>query len=97
MTELADRSQHLTDGVDSSKDTIEPPRPEKLLLPREETLPEMYSLSFTAPVVTPGDHLLATMRDQAGISLRATYTVSTATSGRTRTARRLIPSNPITP
>ncbi|AAS58560.1 translocation protein YopP [Yersinia pestis] len=62
MTELADRSQHLTDGVDSSKDTIEPPRPEKLLLPREETLPEMYSLSFTAPVVTPGDHLLATMR-----------------------------------
>ena len=62
MSELADRSQHLTDGVDSSKDTIEPPRPEKLLLPREETLPEMYSLSFTAPVVTPGDHLLATMR-----------------------------------
>ncbi|AYW89912.1 type III secretion system needle length determinant YscP [Yersinia pseudotuberculosis] len=62
MTELADRSQHLTDGVDSSKDTIEPPRPEELLLPREETLPEMYSLSFTAPVVTPGDHLLATMR-----------------------------------
>ncbi|AJJ04953.1 type III secretion system needle length determinant (plasmid) [Yersinia pseudotuberculosis] len=62
MTELADRSQHITDGVDSSKDTIEPPRPEKLLLPREETLPEMYSLSFTAPVVTPGDHLLATMR-----------------------------------
>ncbi|MGP9293172.1 type III secretion system needle length determinant YscP (plasmid) [Yersinia pestis] len=62
MTELADRSQHLTDGIDSSKDTIEPPRPEKLLLPREETLPEMYSLSFTAPVVTPGDHLLATMR-----------------------------------
>nr|ACI16081.1 YscP [Yersinia enterocolitica (type O:13)] len=62
MTELADRSQHLTDGVDSSKDTIEPPRPEELLLPREETLPEMYSLSFTAPVITPGDHLLATMR-----------------------------------
>ncbi len=62
MTELADRSQHLTDGVDSSKDTIEPPRPEELLLPREETLLEMYSLSFTAPVVTPGDHLLATMR-----------------------------------
>ncbi|CFQ19858.1 type III secretion system needle length determinant YscP [Yersinia enterocolitica] len=62
MTELADRSQHLTDGVDSSKDTIEPPRPEELLLPREETLPEMYSLSFTAPVITLGDHLLATMR-----------------------------------
>ncbi len=62
MTELADRSQHLTDGVDSSKDTIEPPRPEEPLLPREETLPEMYSLSFTAPVITPGDHLLATMR-----------------------------------
>ncbi len=62
MTELTDRSQHLTDGVDSSKDTIEPPRPEELLLPREETLLEMYSLSFTAPVVTPGDHLLATMR-----------------------------------
>ncbi|WP_072098863.1 type III secretion system needle length determinant, partial [Yersinia enterocolitica] len=62
MTELAARSQYLTDGVDSSKDTIEPPRPEELLLPREETLLEMYSLSFTAPVVTPGDHLLATMR-----------------------------------
>ncbi len=62
MTELADRSQHLTDGVDSSKDTIELPRPEEPLLPREETLLEMYSLSFTAPVVTPGDHLLATMR-----------------------------------
>ncbi len=62
MTELADRSQHLTDGVDSSKDTIELPRPEEQLLPREETLLEMYSLSFTAPVVTPGDHLLATMR-----------------------------------
>ncbi len=62
MTELADRSQHLTDGVDSSKDTIEQPRPEEQLLPREETLLEMYSLSFTAPVVTPGDHLLATMR-----------------------------------
>ncbi len=62
MTELAARSQYLTDGVDSSKDTIEQPRPEELLLPREETLLEMYSLSFTAPVVTPGDHLLATMR-----------------------------------
>ncbi len=62
MTELAARSQYLTDGVDSSKDTIELPRPEELLLPREETLLEMYSLSFTAPVVTPGDHLLATMR-----------------------------------
>ncbi len=62
MTELADRSQHLTDGVDSSKDTIELPRPEEPLPPREETLLEMYSLSFTAPVVTPGDHLLATMR-----------------------------------
>ncbi len=62
MTELADRSQYLTDGVDSSKDTIEPPRPEEQLLRREETLLEMYSLSFTAPVVTPGDHLLATMR-----------------------------------
>ncbi len=62
MTELAARSQYLTDGVDSSKDTIELPRPEEPLLPREETLLEMYSLSFTAPVVTPGDHLLATMR-----------------------------------
>ncbi len=62
MTELAARSQYLTDGVDSSKDTIEQPRPEEQLLPREETLLEMYSLSFTAPVVTPGDHLLATMR-----------------------------------
>ncbi len=62
MTELAARSQYLTDGVDSSKDTIELPRPEEQLLPREETLLEMYSLSFTAPVVTPGDHLLATMR-----------------------------------
>ncbi len=62
MTELAARSQYLTDGVDSSKDTIELPRPEEPLPPREETLLEMYSLSFTAPVVTPGDHLLATMR-----------------------------------
>ena len=56
MTELADRSQHLTDGVDSSKDTIEPPRPEEPLPLHQEALPEVCPPAVST---TPDDHLVA--------------------------------------
>ncbi|MFM1316246.1 type III secretion system needle length determinant, partial [Yersinia enterocolitica] len=49
MTELADRSQHLTDGVDSSKDTIELPRPEEPLPLHQEALPEVAEKSARFP------------------------------------------------